>query len=34
LWPEFSVASGLGLHFAGDWPDLQLDLWAIMEDRR
>lgn len=34
LWPEFSVASGIGLHFAGDWPDLQLDLWAIMEDRR
>src|SRR5262245_14624306 len=34
LWPEFSVASGLGLHFSGDWPDLQLDLWAIMEDRR
>ena len=26
--------SSMGLHFAGDWPDLQLDLWAIMEDRR
>jgi type VI secretion system protein ImpJ len=34
LWPEFSVASSIGLHFAGDWPDLQLDFWAIMEDRR
>lgn len=34
LWPEFSVASSVGLHFAGDWPDLQLDFWAIMEDRR
>ncbi|MCV0395823.1 MAG: type VI secretion system baseplate subunit TssK [Rhizobiaceae bacterium] len=34
LWPEFSSASSIGLHFAGDWPDLQLDLWAIMEDRR
>jgi type VI secretion system protein ImpJ len=34
LWPEFSQASSIGLHFAGDWPDLQLDLWAIMEDRR
>jgi type VI secretion system protein ImpJ len=34
LWPDFSVASGIGLHFAGDWPDLQLDLWAILEDRR
>lgn len=34
LWPEFSVASSVGLHFSGDWPGLQLDLWAIMEDRR
>lgn len=34
LWPEFSVASGMGLHFAGDWPGLVLDLWAIVEDRR
>ncbi|WEX10852.1 type VI secretion system baseplate subunit TssK [Chelativorans sp. AA-79] len=34
LWPEFSTASGIGLHFAGDWPELQLDLWAIMEERR
>lgn len=34
LWPEFSQASSVGLHFAGDWPDLQLDFWAIMEDRR
>lgn len=34
LWPEFSVAASIGLHFAGDWPELQLDLWAIMEDRR
>jgi type VI secretion system protein ImpJ len=34
LWPEFSNASAMGLHFAGDWPELQLDLWAIMEDRR
>ena len=33
LWPEFSVASSIGLHFAGEWPELELDLWAIMEDR-
>lgn len=33
LWPEFSVAASVGLHFSGDWPELQLDLWAIMEDR-
>lgn len=33
LWPEFSTASSLGLHFSGDWPELQLDLWAIPRDR-
>jgi type VI secretion protein, VC_A0114 family len=32
LWPEFSVASGLAMHFAGNWPDLQLELWAIVDD--
>ncbi|MBK8456221.1 MAG: type VI secretion system baseplate subunit TssK [Phyllobacteriaceae bacterium] len=32
LWPEFSVASSIGMHFAGNWPDLQLDLWAIMDE--
>ena len=34
LWPEFSVASAIGMHFAGDWPELQMELWAIREDRR
>jgi type VI secretion system protein ImpJ len=34
LWPEFSTASSIGMHFSGDWPDLQLELWAILEDRR
>src|SRR5271165_526227 len=34
LWPEFSVASALGMHFAGDWPELQMELWAVREDRR
>jgi type VI secretion system protein ImpJ len=34
LWPEFSSASSIGMHFSGDWPNLQLELWAIMEDRR
>jgi len=32
LWPEFSTASGIAMHFAGNWPELQLDLWAIMDD--
>ena len=31
LWPEFSTASAIGMHFSGDWPELQLELWAIME---
>ena len=34
LWPEFSVASSIGMHFSGDWPDLELELWAVLEDRR
>ena len=32
LWPEFSTASGIGMHFSGDWPGLELDLWAVKED--
>ena len=34
LWPEFSTAGSIGMHFSGDWPDLELELWAILEDRR
>ena len=34
LWPEFSQAKSIGLHFAGDWPQLALELWAVLEDRR
>jgi len=33
LWPEFSVASTIGMHFSGDWPELELELWAVLEDR-
>ncbi|MEM6636316.1 MAG: type VI secretion system baseplate subunit TssK [Pseudomonadota bacterium] len=33
LWREFSTAPGIGLHFAGDWPDLTLELWAIVEKK-
>ena len=32
LWPEFSTASGIGMHFSGDWPGLELTLWAVKED--
>jgi type VI secretion system protein ImpJ len=31
LWREFSVAPAIGMHFAGSWPGLKLELWAIPE---
>ena len=31
LWREFSAAPAVGMHFAGNWPDLKLELWAIPE---
>ena len=34
LWPEFSIASSIGMHFSGDWPELELELWAVLEGRR
>jgi type VI secretion system protein ImpJ len=34
LWPEFSNAPSLGIHFAGNWPGLELELWAVNEGRR
>ena len=33
LWREFSTAPAIGMHFAGDWPDLKMELWAIMENK-
>jgi type VI secretion system protein ImpJ len=33
LWPEFSTATSIGMHFSGDWPGLGLELWAILEER-
>ena len=33
LWREFSVAPALGMHFAGAWPGIELELWAIPEER-
>ncbi len=34
LWPEFSTATSIGMHFSGDWPGLELELWAVLEGRR
>lgn len=31
LWQEFSTAPAVGMHFAGDWPEMKLELWAIPE---
>ncbi len=31
LWREFSTAPAVGMHFAGNWPDLKLELWAVPE---
>jgi type VI secretion system protein ImpJ len=31
FWREFSSAPAIGMHFAGNWPDLKLELWAIPE---
>ncbi|WP_330647216.1 type VI secretion system baseplate subunit TssK [Thioclava sp. FTW29] len=31
LWREFSTAPAIGMHFAGNWPDLKLELWAVPE---
>ncbi len=33
LWREFSQDSAIGLQFSGNWPDLQLEFYAIREDR-
>jgi type VI secretion system protein ImpJ len=32
LWSDFSHTPAIGLHFAGDWPELKLELWAVPED--
>ena len=31
LWREFSTAPAIGMHFAGDWPHLKMELWAVPE---
>jgi type VI secretion system protein ImpJ len=28
-WPELTKAPAIGLHVAGDWPDLELELWWV-----
>ncbi len=31
LWPEFSQDPAVGMHFSGNWPDLELEFWAVRE---
>ncbi|MDE8653715.1 type VI secretion system baseplate subunit TssK [Novosphingobium album (ex Liu et al. 2023)] len=28
-WRDFAKSTALGLHVAGDWPDLRLELWCV-----
>lgn len=28
-WRDFATSTALGLHVAGDWPDLRLELWCV-----
>jgi type VI secretion system protein ImpJ len=34
LWPDFSTAGSVAMHFSGEWPELELEFWAIMEERK
>ncbi|MGC1304891.1 MAG: type VI secretion system baseplate subunit TssK [Caulobacteraceae bacterium] len=33
-WADFSTATALGLHLAGDWPELRLELWCVKKAPR
>ena len=33
-WKDFATAPALGLHIAGDWPELDLELWAVRRQSR
>lgn len=33
-WQEFASATALGLHVAGDWPQLKLELWCVKRSGR
>lgn len=33
-WREFSNSPALGLHVAGDWPQLKLELWCVKKAER
>lgn len=33
-WRDFATAPALGLHVAGEWPDLKLELWCVRRQAR
>jgi type VI secretion system protein ImpJ len=33
-WRDFASATALGLHVAGDWPELRLELWCVKRSTR
>jgi len=33
-WRDLATAPALGLHVAGDWPDLKLELWWVKRSSR
>ncbi len=33
-WAAFTTAPALGLHVAGDWPDLKMELWCVKKAPR
>jgi type VI secretion system protein ImpJ len=33
-WRDFATAPALGLHVAGDWPQLKLELWCVKKAER
>ena len=33
-WREFQTATALGLHVAGDWPQLKMELWCVKRSGR
>jgi type VI secretion system protein ImpJ len=33
-WRDFATATALGLHVAGDWPDLTMELWCVKRSGR
>jgi type VI secretion system ImpJ/VasE family protein len=33
-WRDFATSTALGLHVAGDWPGLEMELWGIKPSKR